>query len=232
MRRAPFVTAAFTILLFSGSALAQGDRGTVHQRTRTVPPAEQHQRIQQQQQRATQYQQQLGKQIPNLQQQTSQLLQQRRTAQYKVQQQYAAQLQQQQQRLRTPRNYASDPYVTAPATYRYRVGSVTRETNQYGANVLRSAVSAGYQQGFNAGRADRQDRRSSGYQSLPAYVDATYGYDGNYVDQSDYSYYFRQGFQRGYQDGYGSRVQYGTVSNGSYSILGSVLSSILGLQSL
>jgi hypothetical protein len=42
-------------------------------------------------------------------------------------------------------------------------------------------------------------------------------------------YYFRQGFQRGYNDGYYNRQQYGTNTNGSYSILGNILNGILGL---
>jgi hypothetical protein len=47
------------------------------------------------------------------------------------------------------------------------------------------------------------------------------------VGLDEYSYYFRQGFQRGYEDGYYGREQYGTYSNGKYSILGSVIGSIL-----
>src|SRR5665213_3269154 len=152
------------------------------------------------------------------------------------QQQHATQLQQQQQQqlaqqhARTSRSYSNDPYITAPPTYRYQVSGASRETNQYGVNVLQRAVSYGYQEGYDAGRADRSDRWASGYQNSPAYKDATYGYAGQYVDQGDYSYYFREGFQHGYQDGYNNRSQYGSASNGTYSILGSVLSSILGLQ--
>ena len=52
------------------------------------------------------------------------------------------------------------------------------------------------------------------------------------MDQADYNYYFRQGFQRGYEDGYYNRYQYGVYSNGSYSVLGNVLTLILNLQSL
>jgi len=70
------------------------------------------------------------------------------------------------------------------------------------------------------------------YQNSLAYQDANYGYTGNYVNQSDYNYYFRQGFRRGYDDGYYNRSQYGSSSNGSQSILSSLLSSILGLTSL
>jgi len=70
------------------------------------------------------------------------------------------------------------------------------------------------------------------YRSSYAYQDANYGYDGYYVNQAEYSYYFREGFNRGYQDGYDSRMQYGSYSNGSGSILGAILSEILNLQSM
>ena len=46
------------------------------------------------------------------------------------------------------------------------------------------------------------------YRNNWAYRDANYGYTGMYVDQPQYNYYFRQGFQRGYEDGYYSRSQY------------------------
>ena len=52
------------------------------------------------------------------------------------------------------------------------------------------------------------------------------------MNQAEYRYYFRQGFNRGYQDGYNSRTQYGRYSNGSRSILGAILSEILTLQSM
>ena len=49
---------------------------------------------------------------------------------------------------------------------------------------------------------------------------------GMYVDESEYGYYFRQGFQRGYEDGYSSRFQYGSNANGTLGILANVLSAI------
>lgn len=55
---------------------------------------------------------------------------------------------------------------------------------------------------------------------------------GYYVDPEDYRYYFREGFQRGYDDGYNDTYQYGYSSNGSYGVLGNVLSMILNLQPL
>jgi hypothetical protein len=50
------------------------------------------------------------------------------------------------------------------------------------------------------------------------------------MDRSEYSYYFRQGFRRGYEDGYYSRYRYGSYRNGGYSILGQVLNTILSVQ--
>lgn len=250
MKRARVVSTALMalmLLVVGGSAMAhaqddrgkrqddrgkrQDDRGNKQDRSARVSPDEQRQRVQQQQQRDAQYKQRLDQQVRAQQQQQAQLQQQQRMAQYRVQQEYAARLrqqQQQQQRLQTARNYSNDPYVNTPHTYRYTVRGANRQTNQYGADVLRQAVNYGYQQGIRAGDADRQDRRAADYRNAFAYRDANYGYGGNYVDQSDYNYYFREGFRRGYDDGYNRRSQYGTSSNGTSSILGNLLTGILG----
>ena len=63
-----------------------------------------------------------------------------------------------------------------------------------------------------------------------AYQDATYGYDGYYVDLSEYRYYFREGLRRGYEDGFYGRTRYGTYSNGVFGLIGNVLQGILNLQ--
>ena len=199
----------------------------------TVLPADvQRQRTQMEQQRATQYRQRLDQQVRFSQQQAAQMQQQKRINEYRAQQQYLAQLRQQQLRLRTTRNYSNDPYIRTAPSYRYAYSGTTRETNQYGADVLRQAVNYGYQQGVRFGQADRQDGLPANYRNSFAYQDANYGYSGYYVDQADYNYYFRQGFQRGYADGYNSQSQYGTSLNGTPSILATLLSSILGLTSL
>ena len=155
-------------------------------------------------------------------------------AQYRYQEQYLERLRQQRANLQNDRNhdYDDDPGYDLAPNYRYRRAGTYYQTNQYGADLLRAAVNNGYQQGFQAGQADRQDRWAANYQNSYAYQDANYGYSGHYVAQDDYNYYFRRGFQRGYDDGYNSRSQYGSNSNGSYSILGNVISQILGLQSL
>ena len=201
-------------------------RGQEEQR---VTAEEQQRRAQEEQQRAAAYQQRLDQQLRVIQQQNAQLEQQKRAAQLRAQREYAEQLDRQRQRLQATRNYAIDPYVSAPHIYRYRYGSVERQTNQYGADLLRQAINDGYRQGYRAGRADREDHWKPSYQNSQAYRDADYGYAGNYVDETDYNYYFREGFRRGYDDGYNAQLRYGTSSNGSASILGNVLTSILGL---
>ena len=243
MRHLRVLSAAFLLLAVGGNAAvyAQG-RGQEKQKQkqddknkkpdREVPQQEQQQRARQEQQRADEYKRRLDAQVAAAQQQAAQLEAQKRTAQAAAQQQYAAALRQQQQRLQAPRDYARDPYVSTPHTYRYVIGGNTRQTNQYGADVLRQAVNEGYQQGYRAGQADRQDRRRSSYQATFEYKDANYGYDGRYVDQSDYNYYFRQGFRRGYEDGFNSRYRYGREENGTPVILAALLITILGLKAM
>ena len=132
----------------------------------------------------------------------------------------------------SPYDYNNDPNFYAAANYRYSRSGRTYQTNQYGADVLRQAVSYGYEEGLQSGQADREDLYGgAGYQNSYAYQDANYGYNGYYVAQTEYSYYFREGFRRGYEDGYNSRSQYGSHANGNYSILSGILSQILNLSS-
>ena len=120
----------------------------------------------------------------------------------------------------------------------YRNGSYYN-VDQRGADLLRQAVSQGYQQGFQAGRTDRGDmnRRNHNWSNSNVYRSGTMGYQ-SYVNQSQYRYYFQQGFQRGYQDGSNSRYdnnydgqyEYGYYNNGSPSILESILNTVLRIQ--
>ncbi len=180
-----------------------------------------------------QYRQHLDQQERIAQQRTAALQQQRRMAQYRFQQEYYQREREQEERLRREHHdYDHDPYFYTAPIYRYHRGGSYYEINQYGADLLREAVNNGYREGFRAGAADREDHWRPDYEDSFAYQDANFGYSGYYVDQADYNYYFRQGFQRGYEDGYYNRYQYGVYSDGSYSILGNVLSLILNLQSL
>ena len=198
-----------------------------------VARVDQQKRLKQQQQQYTQYRKYLEQQNRQAVQRQNQALKQNRKAQERFLKQYYGRLAQQQRQMLVARDYSRDPYITSPYIYQYAVSGYPRYTNQYGADVLKQGVNYGYQEGYQAGQADRQDGWAANYGSSYAYTDANYGYTGNYVSQSDYNYYFRQGFQKGYSDGYYTRSQYGTNSlTGSQSILGTVLSAILGLTNL
>jgi flagellar biosynthesis/type III secretory pathway protein FliH len=93
--------------------------------------------------------------------------------------------------------------------------------------MLQNAMNKGYEEGFRSGRADHTDNWRYNYQSSYGYQDASYGYDSYYVDYSEYNYYFRQGFSRGYEDGYYSRRQYSNYSNGAYSLKEAIIGTIL-----
>lgn len=152
------------------------------------------------------------------------LQQQRRTAYLRYQQRYWERLRRDQLRLQQARYY-DDLYNN----YRYYRGGQYYYTNQYGSQMLQQAVQTGYEEGFYAGQADRQDGWGYDYQNSFGYQDAALGYDGYYVSYEEYNYYFRQGFQRGYEDGYYGRNQYGSYSNGKFSLLGTVIGTILDI---
>jgi hypothetical protein len=211
----------------------------VQQQQARLSQQRQQQLIEHQQQRIAQYRQHLDQQQQQqrrqaVQQQTAMLRQQNRASQYRFQEEYLERMRQQQVRLDNDRDhdYNHDPYFYTAPTYRYNRAGSYYETNQYGADLLRRSVNYGYEEGFRTGEADRQDRWRSDYRDSYAYQDANYGYTGYYVDQDEYNYYFRQGFSRGYEDGFSSRNQYGSYSNGSYSVLGAILGQILDFQSL
>ncbi len=151
-----------------------------------------------------------------------QLRQERRMSYLLYQQQYWNRIREDRLRLQQFRYY--DNYYN---NYRYSRGGTWYYTSQFGAQMLRDAVNNGYGAGYQAGRADRSDGwRYDPYNSY-GYVDAAFGYDSYYVSMDEYNYYFRQGFTRGYEDGYYGRYRYGSYSNGRYSILGSLIGSIL-----
>jgi hypothetical protein len=129
-------------------------------------------------------------------------------------------------------DYDNNPYYGMAAAYGYRRDGRQYETNRYGAATLRAALNNGYREGFRAGVADRQDRWQFSYRDSTGYRDANYGYGGRYVPQADYAHYFREGFQRGYDDGYHDRRQYGRRENGTEMLLGNLITSILNLQPL
>jgi len=109
--------------------------------------------------------------------------------------------------------------VFEPGNYRLNHGRY--RTNERGANLLREAVRRGYQEGYQAGRDDRDGRRRMNYRRNSFYTSGNSGWE-SYVDRRQYQYYYQQGFQRGYQDGFYSRNRYGTGTD----ILANVLNGI------
>src|SRR5687767_4639130 len=166
------------------------------------------------------------------------LRQQNRLRHLRLQEQYEERLRAQRAKLSQARyDYNNDPYYYTAPNVRYHRDGRYYQTNQYGIKKLEQALQAGYNEGFKAGRADREDRWRYDYRSAFAYQDANYGYDGRYIAQDEYNHYFREGFQRGYDDGYYDRQQYGRRKddgnvNDEWLIAGAVVAAIIGYQVL
>ena len=201
-----------------------------------LPRERQQQLIVEQRERSVQYRQRLYDQERLAQARSQALRQERRMAQYRYQQQYYSALRRQRLAIDNARyyNYDRDPYYYTAPSYRYSRAGTYYQTNRYGADLLRQAVNYGYEQGFRAGDADRQDRWNDGYESGFAYQDANYGYGGRYVDQDTYNHYFREGYRRGYEDGYNQRHEYGHRSNSNTAliVLASVLAGIIVFEAI
>jgi hypothetical protein len=196
---------------------------------------QQERRIREERQRAERYRDERRDWQRRAAQRAQRLQQQRRMAQYRYQQQYYDRLREQQVRWSARSyDYRNDPYYYTPDRYRYSYQGSWQRTNRYGADLIRQAINYGYREGLNAGRADRQDGWRNDYRNSYAYLDANYGYNGYYIPQGEYNYYFRQGFQRGYVDVYYSRDQDGRYDDNydSANILQAVLAAILNLQPL
>jgi hypothetical protein len=198
-----------------------------------LPRQQQQKLIAQQRQRTADYSQRLRRDEVNGDRQELALQQQRRTSQLRFQQRYFDVLRGQALDLRTAtRDYDRDPYFYTAPIYSYSNSGRSHEVNSYGAGMLRSAVSVGYQQGFGTGQADREDHWQSDPRSSYAYQNALYGFNGMYIDPDEYIYYFRQGFERGYGDGFDIRYQYGVRDRNSMAIITSILDQILDLTPL
>ena len=156
------------------------------------------------------------------------LQQQRRMSQYRYQQDYWERQRRWYSGWNT-RRFDRD-YIFAPVVYRYSRGGRWYDVNRYAAETLQQAIRIGYAEGARAGEADRYDGWRGDWRDNFVYQDADFGYDGYYVSLSEYQYYFREGFRRGYEDAYGRRYRYGRHSGGEYIIAAAVLDLILNLQ--
>ena len=205
---------------------------------RRVTREEQQARIRRQEQQLALYRQNIALREQLAERDAQILRQQNRIRHLRFQQEYEARLQAQRAQLMQARyDFYNDPYYYTAPNYRYRRGGQYYQTNQYGIRMLERALQAGYNEGFRAGRADREDRWRYDPRSAFAYRDANFGYDGRYVAQDEYNYYFREGFVRGYDDGYYGRQNYGRRNddggiNDEWLIAGAVVAAIIGYELL
>ena len=207
-----------------------------------VSQQEQQARIQKQEQQLALYRKNIALREELAERDEQILRQQKRIEHLKFQQQYEERLRAQRAQLTQARyDYNNDPYYYTAPNIRYRRDGRYYQTNQYGIKKMEQALQAGYNEGYRAGRADRQDRWRYDYRSAFAYQDANYGYDGRYIAQDEYNHYFREGFQRGYDDGYYGRQQYGRKKddgnviegvNDEWLIAGAVVAAIIGYELL
>ncbi|HEX9106029.1 MAG TPA: hypothetical protein VF832_02345, partial [Longimicrobiales bacterium] len=138
------------------------------------------------------------------------------------------------QRERLAAERARERAAATRAEYRYYRAGRYYFTDRSGAFALRRAVRYGYREGYRAGDLDEGRGRPFDFRSNLLYRDADYGFlgYGGVISLFDYSDYFREGFWRGYQDGYYHRTQYGYLFGGVPTVSGPVLSSILGFALL
>lgn len=134
--------------------------------------------------------------------------------------------------------YSSRPGYRYSPSYRYSYGGRYYNTDDYGARLLRNSINFGYQQGIEAAYVARQSNWGYDYyRDCDAYRSGLYGYEGGYIDQGQYSYYFRLGFERGYREafyGNGGNAGYyaGGYRAGPVDLVVGVLDVILNLQHL
>ncbi len=202
-------------------------------RPTSVSRQRQEQLIEVQRHRRSDYEHHLQRQRQWIEERGVRLRQQRRTAQYRFQQQYLDRLRRQQLAIANARyDYSRDPFFYTPASYAYVYGGRRYETNRYGVAALRDALELGYQQGYQAAVADLQDHWGYDYRNCYAYQDANYGYTGLYIGEGEYNYYFREGFRRGYDDGYYRRHHYGRYEDGTLRLVADIVDGILQLHQL
>jgi len=116
--------------------------------------------------------------------------------------------------------------------YRYRINGRYWNTNQHGVNLIRDAANRGYAEGVRAGQMARRDGWRYNYRGARGWRDGGHGYNVSYFNRDHYQHYYREGFQRGYEDGYYSRSRYGRNDNGQYFMIAAILAAVLGVQSL
>jgi hypothetical protein len=107
-----------------------------------------------------------------------------------------------------------------------------RRDSRNSADLLRQAVNYGYEQGFRAGEADRQDRWRSNYQGSFAYQDASYGYTAITSTRTSTTTIFGRAFVTATKSDSTAAINTGNIRTARISCRGSPLGQILGFPSL
>jgi hypothetical protein len=95
-----------------------------------------------------------------------------------------------------------------------------RDVNPYGNgrgvntnrnDIQRLAISRGYGEGFEEGTRARRDRRNSDFRRTSPYRNGKSGYNRSWNSERDYQNWYRQGFEKGFNDAF-----YGRARNRGY----------------
>jgi hypothetical protein len=122
----------------------------------------------------------------------------------------------------------------------YRDENVYRRDDRYGRNdgyyggygnnnnIYQAARNQGYQSGLNTGSRDAERGQSYNPQRSRYYKDAAEGYNSSYGNRGQYQQAYRDGFLRGYEEGYRQYGGYRRNDNNRGVGIGDILGGILG----
>jgi hypothetical protein len=117
-----------------------------------------------------------------------------------------------------------DGYYDRPGQYARLYGRTAPDTRGFDrrdTNPTRrgsgtdAAFDTGYREGITAGQQDQRNNQRSNYRSTSSYQRADGGYRPSDGDRNVYTLHFRDGFERGYADGYG-RTQHSSDGGGYF----------------
>jgi hypothetical protein len=107
----------------------------------------------------------------------------------------------------------SELYGRRPGDGQVQGRSDVYATRAWGSSHM--AFDVGYRDGITAGQTDQGGNVRSNYRATTAYQNADRGYRASAGDRDSYRMQFRDGFERGYQDGYG-RSRYSSDGGGYF----------------
>ncbi len=95
-----------------------------------------------------------------------------------------------------------------------------RSVNTSRGDLQRLAIINGYSEGYEEGLRARRDRRNSDFRRTSPYRNGKSGYNRSWNSERDYQTWFRQGFEKGFNDAFYGRARnrgYDRGNGGSYN---------------